>query len=938
MRLTFSEVRVRAARFADEWKDAFYEKGETQPFYEAFFDIFGVKRRRVASYEERVGLLNDKSGFIDLFWPGVLLVEQKSAGRNLERAYQQALGYCDGLKEGQFPRYVLVSDFQNFELFDLDSRDHSTFSLSQLPENVERFGFIMGVEKRSFRDQDPVNIIASELLGKLHDSLKNNGYDGHKLEQFLVRLLFCLFADDTGIFEPRNHFEDLLKDFTREDGADVGPFLSTVFDILNTPEEKRQKNTPEELNRLPYVNGDLFSEVLPPPAFTSSMRDSLLEISAFHWEKISPAIFGSLFQSVMNAKERRKSGAHYTTEKNIMKVIGPLFMDELRAEFDRLCGLRVGKRQRLRTFHDKISSLKFFDPACGCGNFLVIAYRELRALELDVLKALIEAESGEAQTRVELLDLNQLSRVNVDQFYGIEIAEFPARIAETAMWMMDHIMNNALSQAFGQVYARIPLKKSPTIRQADALEVDWNEVIDSKICSYVFGNPPFIGAKLQSTEQRAQIHRIANLGKSGGTLDYVCGWFVKAGDYINSGTAKGIAFVATNSITQGEQVAQLWPILFDRHKLEISFAHRTFSWGSDARGKAHVHVVIIGLMKRTDVPSSRRLFSYNNVDGEPHASSHKAISANLFDVSNVQDPHLTVREISRPLCDIPKIRIGSKPIDGGHFILSDDQRVDLLREEPQASKWIRPFVGAENFLHNEWRWILALHDISPSELKSLPRVMSRVEKVKDFRLSRDSQQTKDLAATPTVYHVNIVPTEPFLVIPRHTSERREYVPFGWLEPPAIPGDSALVLLEASPMHFAILTSAMHMAWLREIGGRLKSDYRYSAGLVYNNFPWPDLKKRDKERLYQSGEAIIRSREKYPSSTLAELYDAIAMPTELKKAHQMNDRLVDKLYRSQKFASDRERVEHLFQRYERLLTPFLVATKGKRGPKASAKRA
>lgn len=938
MRLTFSEVRVRAAKFADEWKDAFYEKGETQPFYEAFFDIFGVKRRRVASYEERVGLLNDKSGFIDLFWPGVLLVEQKSAGRDLERARQQALDYCDGLKEGQFPRYILVSDFQNFELFDLDSREHSTFSLSQLPENVERFGFIMGVEKRSFRDQDPVNIIASELLGKLHDSLKDNGYDGHKLEQFLVRLLFCLFADDTGIFEPRHHFEDLLRDFTREDGADVGSFLNTAFDILNTPEEKRQKNTPEELNRLPYVNGELFSEVLPAPAFTSSMRESLLEISAFHWEKISPAIFGSLFQSVMNAKERRKSGAHYTTEKNIMKVIGPLFMDELRAEFDRICSLRVGKRQRLRTFHDKISNLNFFDPACGCGNFLVIAYRELRALELDVLKALIEAENGESQTQAELLDLNQLSRVNVDQFYGIEIAEFPARIAETAMWMMDHIMNNALSQAFGQVFARIPLKKSPTIRHADALEIDWNEVIDSKTCSYVFGNPPFIGAKLQSTAQRAQVHRIANLGKSGGTLDYVCGWFVKAGDYVNSGTTKGIGFVATNSITQGEQVAQLWPILFDRHKLEISFAHRTFSWGSDARGKAHVHVVIIGLMKKAEVRPSRRLFSYDDAAGEPHESSHKAISANLFDASNVQDPHLTVREISRPLCDIPKIRIGSKPIDGGHFILTDDQKDDLLREEPEASKWIRPFVGAENFLHNEWRWILALHDISPSELKSLPRVMGVVEKVRDFRLSRDSQQTKDLAATPTVYHVNIVPTEPFLVIPRHTSERREYVPFGWLEPPAIPGDSALVLLDASPMHFAVLTSAMHMAWLREIGGRLKSDYRYSAGLVYNTFPWPDLKERDKEKLHKSGETILRSREKYPASNLAELYDAIAMPTELKKAHQMNDRLVDKLYRSQKFTSERERVEHLFQRYERLLTPFLAATKGKRGRKASVQRA
>jgi len=450
MRLSWNEIRARAAHFADEWKDAYYEKGQAQTFYNEFFEVFGVTRRRVASFEEPVKKLDGKHGFIDLFWKGVLLVEQKSAGGSLTKAKEQALGYFPGIKESDLPRHILVSDFQTFELYDLDGENPPAhFVLSDLPKQVEKFGFILGVEKRTFRDQDPVNIEASELMGKLHDALKDAGYIGHDLERFLVRLIFCLFADGTGIFEPRGIFFDLIDQRTREDGSDVGQWLTQLFEVLNSPVERRQRNLDEDLQKFPYINGDLFRERLQIPAFDASMRNRLKEVCGFSWDAISPAIFGSLFQSVMNKAERRASGAHYTTEKNIMKVIQPLFLDDLWAEFERLKVRRdTGRRNALLTFHENLGKLRFFDPACGCGNFLVIAYRELRELEIALLKEL------HADQRT-FLDVSTLSNIDVNQFYGIEIFEFPTRIAEVALWMMDHIMNNKLSLAFGDYYARM---------------------------------------------------------------------------------------------------------------------------------------------------------------------------------------------------------------------------------------------------------------------------------------------------------------------------------------------------------------------------------------------------------------------------------------------------------------------------------------------------
>ena len=937
MRLSWNEVRARAAAFADEWRDAAYEKGETQSFYNAFFDVFGVRRRNVARYEAHVAKLDNRSGFIDLFWPGVLLVEQKSAGRDLKAAYEQAGEYFDALPERDRPSYILVSDFQTLELHDLDEREIVSFALADLHAHVEAFGFILGVQRRTFRDQDPANIEAAELVGRLHDALADAGHRGHDLERFLVRVVFCMFADDTGGFEPRDIFLDFVETRTSEDGADLGPWLAQLFEVLDTPDDERAATLDEDLARFPYVNGDLFEGHLRTFSFNASMRGSLLDACRFDWSNISPAIFGALFQSVMVPAERRAQGAHYTTEKNILKVIEPLFMDDLRAEFERLKARKDRRRvSDLRVFQAKLSRMTFFDPACGCGNFLIIAYRELRLLEIEVLKE-IHPRDWQGQRQTALLPTETLSVVDVDQFYGIELGEFPARIAETALWMMDHIMNNRLSLEFGRTFARIPLEKSPHIVHGDALESDWSELLSPAECSFVLGNPPFVGAKYQTADQRAQVRGIAALGKSGGTLDYVAAWFIKAGEYAKGSSAR-IGFVATNSVTQGEQVAQLWPVLFGRCKLEVAFAHRTFAWGSDARGKAHVHVhvVILGLDRRKVARAEKRLFSYPDINGDPEESGHAALSPYLFDAGRLSDPHLVVREESAPINGMGRLVSGSQPIDDGEYIFNSEERADLLEAGPDAEQFLRPYVGAREYLQGGERWILALQEASPTMLKSLPRVRERMAAVRGFRAKSKRKSTLAIADYPTRYNVEVIPAAPFLVIPEVSSERREYAPIGWLEPPVIPSNLVRILQDATLPDFALLTSAMHMAWLRHIGGRLKSDYRYSIGLVYNTFPMPP-KGADLSRLEPLAQAILDVRVAHPDATLADLYDPDLMPPSLRRAHQALDRAVDRLYRRSGFASERERVEHLFMLYEKMRSPLVSWMPGKKKRRQKVRR-
>jgi hypothetical protein len=934
MRLSWNEIRARAAIFAKEWEGEGYEKGQTQLFYRDFFDVFGVPVRRVASFEEPVKNLGDKRGFIDLFWKGVLLVEQKSAGRDLKKAKQQALDYFPGLKDTDLPRYLLLSDFRTFELYDLEEDEAVTFPLSELVKNVEKLGFILGLQKRTFKDQDPVNIKASELVGKLHDALEEAGYTGHDLEQFLVRIVFCLFADDTGIFEPRDIFLDLLETRTREDGSDLGGWLAQLFQVLNTPEDKRPKNLDADLSKFPYVNGALFSDPLLIPSFDTDMRQRLIDAGRFDWSGISPAIFGSLFQSVMNSAERRAAGAHYTTEKNILKVIQPLFLDELRAEFERIRSRKDSRRRvELRSFQQRLGQLRFFDPACGCGNFLIIAYRELRTLEMDVLRELRKyTEVGGEQ---QALDVAVFSEVDVDQFYGIEIGEFPARIAETALWMMDHIMNSRLSLEFGQTYVRIPLQKSPHILHGDALETDWEAFLPPVRCSYVFGNPPFIGQSLQSKFQREQMAKVisAQSGKAG-SLDYVGAWFIKAGRYAY-GRNIPIGFVATSSITQGEQVAQLWPILFDQCKLEIAFAHRTFAWGSDARGKAHVHVVIIGLIKAEAAPKSKRLFSYDDINGEPVEGHIGAISPYLFDASKLANPHLFVRDSASPLTPRALMIYGSKPTDGGGLILSEEERSELVKAHPAAESFIKPLIGAKDAINGTHRFCLWLVDASPAFIRATPPIYDRVMSVKAFRLASPKGPTQKDADRAWEFAEIRYSGKPFIVVPAHTSERRDYVPLAFYSGAEVAHNSCMFLSDASLVDFALLTSAMHMSWLRYMGGRIKSDYRYSIGLVYNTFPMPVVSDATLKKLEPLAQGVLDARTSHTGATLADLYDPDLMPSNLRKAHQALDRAVDRLYRKSGFSSDSERVEHLLGLYERMVVPLTATEKPIRGRKQKA---
>ena len=927
MRLGWDEIARRAKAFSEEWQDAHYEKGETQSFYNDFFEIFGIKRRQVADYERRVKLLGNKQGFIDLFWPKTLLVEQKSASLDLRKAETQALDYLVGIHPTQQPRFILTCDFQIWVLRDRDaSGDPLTFKLADLHKHVQAFDFMLG-RRVSFERQEAVTIKAAELMGRIHDALEANNYTGHDLERFLVRLLFCMFADDTGIFQPKDIFLQLIEHDTEPDGSNVGRVINELFEVLDTPEDKRQANLSDELKQFPYVNGRLFRENLRTPIFDAKMRDDLLDACRHDWSAVSPAIFGSLFQSVMDAKERRAKGAHYTSEENILKVIGPLFLDDLREELKRLKARKTSRDKELDNFLARLARLKFLDPACGCGNFLVIAYRELRALELDALEVRwpkARTDMGE-DARQGILDPSLLSRVTVDQFYGIEYEEFPAMIAEVVMWMTDHIANNAFNQSFSVNYARIPLTGGATIRHADALEVDWNDVLPAAQCSYVMGNPPFVGAKYQTKEQREQVRAIAALGGSGGTLDYVTAWFLKAGEYLQANKRIAVAFVSTNSITQGEQVAQLWPILFDRYGLEIAFAHRTFNWFSEARGKAHVHVVIAGLTHREFEPKEKRLFSYPDIKSDPVESRHEALTAYLFDAKGA-NRHLVVKEAAKPVNGAKRIVTGSQPIDGGNYVLNEAARDELLDKEPGAATYLRPYLAAADFINGGQRWILHLGNASPSEIKAMPHVVERIRNVRDFRLNSSRKSTLAAANNPAGFGMSVIPENPFLVIPKVSSERREFVPMGYLGPPTIPSDLVFLLIDGTLGEFAILTSRSHMAWLSHIGGRLKSDYRYSIGLVYNTFPWPEITPTQRVKVEELAQAVLDAREAHPTSSLADLYDPDTMPANLRKAHAALDRAVDRLYRRAPFDSDRDRVEHLFGLYEKLVNPLSDAEK------------
>lgn len=908
MSLSWNEIKDRALKFSREWADEVSEDAEAKSFWDGFFDIFGVSRRRVATFEKRVKKVDGKDGYIDLLWKGVLLIEHKSKGKDLDRAHQQAKDYFHGLKDAELPRYILVSDFDRFRLYDLDNDKTYEFRLKDLHKQVKLFGFLAGYKTHTYKEEDPVNIAAAEKMGALHDALKDSGYEGHPLEVLLVRLLFCLFADDTGIFQPRQ-FHELIANRTSVDGADLGLWLTQLFQVLNTPKDKRQKTLDEQLAEFEYVNGRLFDEMLPLPAFNAGMRKTLLDAADLDWSRISPAIFGSLFQSIMDKKARRNLGAHYTSEKNILKLIGPLFMDDLRAEFARI----KDNPQRLKSFHVKLANLRFLDPACGCGNFLVIAYRELRELELDLLKAQF------ARTDALFSGVAEHVNVDVDQFYGIEIEEFPAQIAQVAMWLMDHQMNLRVSEHFGEYFVRLPLKKSATIVHGNALQIDWAAVCPPETLTYILGNPPFIGAKMMSEGQRADLVATAPKLKGNGLLDFVAAWYLKAADLIG-GTGIRCAFVSTNSITQGEQVGVLWGHMLAKG-IKIHFAHRTFSWTSEAKGAAAVHCVIIGF-GAFDV-SNKRIWDYEHVKAEPVSIAAKNINPYLVDFDD-----LVLVNRSRPICAVPEIGIGNKPIDDGNYLFTDEEKDEFLAQEPAAGPYFRKWLGADEFINGWHRWCLWLGDCSPEQINSMPLSKARADAVRKYRLESKSAPTRALASTPTRFHVENFPKDTYLIVPSVSSERRPYIPIGFMSSDVFSSNLVLVIPDAGLYHFGIITSTMHMAWVRNVCGRLKSDYRYSAGIVYNNFPWPEGP-TDKQRdaISTAAQGVLDARVKFPDATLADLYDPTTMPPELVKAHQVLDRAVDAAYGKTTFKSDAERVAFLFGLYQKY-TSLLPDTKTK----------
>ena len=917
MPLSWNEIKDRALKFSKEWADETSEDAEAKSFWDGFFNIFGVSRRRVATFEQKVKKIDGKDGYIDLLWRGIILIEHKSRGKDLARAYQQAKDYFPGLKDADLPRYILVSDFARFRLHDLEEGTQQEFALKDLYKHVKLFGFIAGYQRHTYKEQDPVNIKAAERMGKLHDRLKAIGYEGHSLEVYLVRLLFCLFAEDTSIFE-RRQFQDYIELKTAEDGTDLGGHLDQIFYVLNTPPEKRLKALDETLVAFPYVNGKLFEERLPPAAFDADMRQTLLDCCALDWSRISPAIFGSLFQSVMDAKARRNLGAHYTSEGNILKLIKPLFLDELRREFDSV----KASPKKLAEFHQKLAKLKFLDPACGCGNFLVIAYRELRLLELDILRALYD--SGQT-----FLDVAAIVWLDVDQFYGIEYEEFPAQIAQVALWLMDHQMNMLISEEFGNYFARLPLKKSASIVHGNALRLDWQEVVKPEELAYILGNPPFVGAMVMDDVQRADMALVFEGFKGAGVLDYVAAWYLKAAQFIQ-GTAIRAALVSTNSITQGEQVGILWGELLNRFHVKIHFAHRTFKWSNEARGKAAVHCVIIGFGLQ-DI-AEKTIFDYDSPQADAHAIKAKNINPYLVDADDV-----LLANRNAPLCQVPGMRFGSMPRDGGNLLFTESEREDFLTAEPDAEKWIRPYIGSHEFINGEQRWCLWLKGASPKDLRALPKVLERIEAVRQFRLKSKAASTRKFAETPSVFCQIAQPDTPYLLVPGVSSERRRYIPIGFMEPTSIANNLVFVVPNATLYHLGILSSAMHMAWVRYTCGRLKSDYRYSKDIVYNNFPWPqDPTPKQVQAVEKAAQAVLDARAQFPGSSLADLYDPLTMPPALVKAHQQLDRAVDACYRSQPFTDDAKRVEYLFGLYE-TYTSLLAAKKKGKATRANPER-
>lgn len=888
------------------WKDKGYEKGESQPFWLSLLrDVYGVEHpEQFIQFEEQVHL--DHTSFIDGTIPAThVLIEQKGLGKDLNKPikqsdgallnpFEQAKRYILELPVSQHPRWVVTCNFSTFYVYDMERPrgEPEIIELANLEKEYYRLQFLVDAGNEHLKREMEVSIAAGEIVGLLYDAFYKqyaNPESEHSLKslnKLCVRLVFCLYAEDAGIFGHHGMFHDYLKGF---DTRGLRKGLVDLFRVLDTKLQDRDpylKDDNPELAAFPYVNGGLFSdENIEIPPFTDEIRNLLLEKASenFNWSEISPTIFGAVFESTLNPETRRSGGMHYTSIENIHKVIDPLFLDELKAELDEICANPVERTRtaKLRVFQRKLASLTFLDPACGSGNFLTETYLSLRRLEN---KILVKLSHGQ----VTMYSASESPiQVSISQFYGIEINDFAVTVAKTALWIAESQMMKETEKILLVPLEFLPLKTNAFIVEGNALRVDWESVVPKSKLNYIMGNPPFVGYSLQSKEQKSDILSIyvdekGKPYKTAGKIDYVAGWYYKAAKLMQN-TPIRTAFVSTNSITQGEQVAGVWKPLFEQFGIHIDFAYQTFRWDSEASAKAHVHCVIVGFSVAVNT-NSKKLF----IGDKLHLSNN--INAYLMDAPNV-----FIESRNTPLNGVLSMSSGGKPVEGGYYIFTDDEKNAFLKKEPSAQTYFRKFVGSDDFINGYTRWCLWLHDVSPSDIRKLPECMKRVNSVHDYRLESKKAATRAAAATPMSFMEIKRPVGKFLIVPEVSSQRRKYVPLGFSDKEMICSNKVRFVSNATMYHFGILTSNVHMAWMRAVCGRLKSDYSYSINVVYNNFPWPTPTEQQKAKIEQTAKAILDARALYPDSSLADLYDDLTMPPELRKAHQANDRAVMDAY-------------------------------------------
>jgi hypothetical protein len=904
---SWNEIRTNAQQFATRWEGTSDENAESQSFWNEFLGIFGIDRKRVATFEARAKRESTGGrGRIDLLWPGTLVAEHKSAGKDLATAEAQALDYLESIDIDNFPGVIVTSDFGHFRVRDLGGDNVPfTFPLAELPKEIDRFGFIAGYRQRKFGDkeEEEANVKAARLMGDLYEELARTGYEGHDASVLMTRLLLLMFADDTGMWE-KGLFSEYIETRTQPDGSDLGSQLAMLFQVLDKAETARPSTMDELLLRFPYVNGHLFSDRIDIPSFDKRMRDELVRCTEFDWSKISPAVFGSLFQAVKSKEARRTLGEHYTTEHNILRALAPLFLDELWVEYESV----RDNAQRLERLHDKIANIRVLDPACGCGNFLVIAYRELRRLELAILTRISDLRK-DAQMH---LDVSNLVRVRLSHFYGIEVEEWPARIAETAMFLVDQQANHELAITFGNAPDRLPIMNAVNITVGNALRIDWESVLPASECSYIVGNPPFIGTRLQSDEQKEDQQTVWRNSPRAGTLDYVTNWFVKASRYM-AGQGSAAAFVATNSITQGEQASLLWSEM-KKAEVEIAFAHRTFAWASEAPGAANVHVVIIGFRRAVDI-TKRRLFEYPDLKAEPVERVARFVNAYLID-----GPDVLVSSRTSPLrADLPLMISGNKPRDGGYLSdISDEEATKMRSIDPVASKYLRRIWGSQEHLHGEVRWCLWLTEASPAEINASPELRKRVGQVLTERTGAKSDKGR-AADRPALFASICQPSTSYLLVPSVSSESRRYIPIGYYTTDDIATNAVFMIPSDDIAIFGLLSSSMFVTWVALVSSRLESRYQISTTAVYNTFPFPSLSDQAKsDRMRAAATEILEARQVHQGSSLADLYDPVSMPIDLRRCHDKLDAAVDALYGGQKFANVLERESFLLAQYAELV--------------------